>query len=249
MAKFLNTSATNYHLEELIKNAQERLILISPFLQMSDRIKELLEDKNRLKMDVRILYGKSKLKSEEEQWLQQMEYIRLSFCKNLHAKCYLSEHACIITSLNLYQFSQVNNNEMGILIERGSGGIFGNNPDNQLYDDAYEEVQRLIRIGEEVRATKTTEATKAQKERTPETSTQTNSVKNFDKLTTAKLAKQLNVKTVELKERLVKQGYIELRKGNPYLTPKGKEVGAEFRKGSGGYYFLWPKDFTLNTTN
>ncbi|MGL6500379.1 hypothetical protein ACSZOJ_19170 [Aeromonas dhakensis] len=30
MAKFLNTSATNYFLEELIKDAKERLILISP---------------------------------------------------------------------------------------------------------------------------------------------------------------------------------------------------------------------------
>ena len=33
MAKFLNTSATNYFLEELIKGAQERLVLISPFLK------------------------------------------------------------------------------------------------------------------------------------------------------------------------------------------------------------------------
>ena len=42
MAKFLNTSATNYFLEELIKDAKERLILISPFLKLNDRIKELL---------------------------------------------------------------------------------------------------------------------------------------------------------------------------------------------------------------
>ncbi|TOR05048.1 DNA repair protein, partial [Vibrio parahaemolyticus] len=50
MAKFLNTSATNYYLEELIKNASERLILISPFLKLNDRIRELLEDKDRLKI-------------------------------------------------------------------------------------------------------------------------------------------------------------------------------------------------------
>lgn len=30
MAKFLNTSGTNYYLEELIKGAKDRLILISP---------------------------------------------------------------------------------------------------------------------------------------------------------------------------------------------------------------------------
>ena len=58
MAKFLNTSGTTYYLEELIKNAQERLYLISPYLKLNDRVKELLEDKDRMKIDVRIVYGK-----------------------------------------------------------------------------------------------------------------------------------------------------------------------------------------------
>ena len=48
MAKFLNTSGTTYYLEELIKNAQERLYLISPYLKLNDRVKELLEDKDRM---------------------------------------------------------------------------------------------------------------------------------------------------------------------------------------------------------
>ena len=44
MPRFLNTSATNYFLEELIKNARDRLILISPYLKLNARIKELLEE-------------------------------------------------------------------------------------------------------------------------------------------------------------------------------------------------------------
>lgn len=55
MAKFLNTSGTTYYLEGLIKNAQERLYLISPYLKLNDRVKELLEDKDRMKIDVRIV--------------------------------------------------------------------------------------------------------------------------------------------------------------------------------------------------
>ena len=55
MAKFLNTSGTTYYLEELIKNAQERLYLISPYLKLNDRVRELLEDKDRMKIDVRIV--------------------------------------------------------------------------------------------------------------------------------------------------------------------------------------------------
>jgi phosphatidylserine/phosphatidylglycerophosphate/cardiolipin synthase-like enzyme len=143
LANFLNTTGTNYHLEELIKGAKDRLILISPFLKLNDRIKELLTDKDRLKIDVRIVYGKSELQPQEIQWLKGLTYVRTSFCKNLHAKCYINEDSCIVTSLNLYEFSQVNNNEMGILIKRID--------DSQLYKDAYEEAQRIIRISDEVR--------------------------------------------------------------------------------------------------
>lgn len=81
MAKFLNTSATNYYLEEMIKNASDRLILISPYLKLNDRIKELLEDKNRLKIDVRIVYGKSELQPAEISWLNELTFVRTSFCK------------------------------------------------------------------------------------------------------------------------------------------------------------------------
>ena len=53
------------------------------------------------------------------------------------------ENIWIVTSLNLDGFSQVNNNEMDILILRDEDGRF--------YKDAYEEAQRIIRISDEVR--------------------------------------------------------------------------------------------------
>ena len=128
MAKFLNSSGTTYHLEELIKNASDRLIIISPYLKLNERIKELLEDRNRLKIDIRIVYGKNDLHPEEINWLKNLTFIRTSFCKNLHAKCYLNENECIITSLNLYEFSQVNNNEMGVMKMRNSMPILMKRP-------------------------------------------------------------------------------------------------------------------------
>jgi len=84
MAKFLNTTAINYHLEDLIKNASERLILISPFLKLNSRIKELLEDKDRMKIDIRVVYGKSELQPEEIAWLNSLSFVRTSFCQNLN---------------------------------------------------------------------------------------------------------------------------------------------------------------------
>jgi phosphatidylserine/phosphatidylglycerophosphate/cardiolipin synthase-like enzyme len=228
MAKFLNTSATNYFLEELIKDAKDRLLLISPFLKLNDRMKELLADKNRLKIDVRIVYGKSELQPEEINWLKELTYIRTSFCKNLHAKCYLNEEICIITSLNLYEFSQVNNNEMGILIRRSEDGA--------LYKDAYEEAQRIIRISEEVRISleRISNEPEGKAQDTEEIS---------GKLSSSKLAQKLGLGTSELLERLVASGHLTMREGKHVLTPKGEGAGGEFRARSRfGPYFLWPED-------
>ena len=214
----------------MIKDAKDRLILISPFLKLNDRMKELLADKNRLKIDVRIVYGKSELQPEEINWLKELTYIRTSFCKNLHAKCYLNEELCIITSLNLYEFSQINNNEMGVLIRRSD--------DADLYKDAYEEAQRIIRISDEVRISleRVTNEVEAKPEVAEESS---------GRLTSSKLAQKLGFKTNELNDKLVTSGFLEMRDGKPYLSAKGKESGGEFRMGSYGPYFLWPENLKL----
>lgn len=142
MAQFLNSSGISYHLEKLIKNANERLFLVSPFLKLNEKIKQLLDERNRLKLDIRLIYGKTDLQSEESKWLNSMDSIKILFCKNLHAKCYLNENEAIITSMNLYDFSQQNNNEMGVYIRRED--------DAQLYKDILDEVTTLIRTSEQL---------------------------------------------------------------------------------------------------
>ena len=239
MAKFLNTSGINYHLEEIIKGARDRLIIISPYLKLNDRIRELLEDKDRLKIDVRIIYGKADLHPEEVKWLRNLKYVRTSYCNNLHAKCYLSENACIIGSLNLYSFSQINNNEMGIFIERQN--------DHQLYQDAYEEAQRLIRISEEVRISLEVvekDAHPAHKAAAHHEDDE-KSENASGLLTTSKLAQKHKMKTEPMLEKLTAAGYLEWRDDKHSLTEKGKKVGGQFKTGRFGAYFLWPEDLVL----
>jgi len=235
VAKFLNTSATNYYLEELIKNASDRLILISPYLKLNDRVKELLEDKNRLKIDVRIVYGKSELQPQEISWLNELSFVRTSFCKNLHAKCYINESSCIITSLNLYEFSQVNNNEMGVHVSRED--------DAEMYRDTYEEAQRIIRISDEVRIS----LQKIDKKAPESTSSPVDSVVDdgdSTKISTSKLARKLKLKTPDFLERLVSSGYLEESNELQTLTEKGINAGGEAKTGRYGPYFIWPEDFT-----
>lgn len=238
MAKFLNTSGTTYYLEELIKNARERLYLISPYLKLNSRIRELLEDKDRMKIDVRIVYGKSELQPTETAWLKNLNYVRTSYCPNLHAKCYISETACIITSLNLYEFSQINNNEMGILLSRDEDG--------DVYLDAYNEAQRIIRISDEVKISLDV----VEKENLTETAAapvaDTDVEKNYSTLTVAKLAEKWNISTVACNQKLCEAG-LQTQDGKFFkLTDSGKEVGAFIKKGRFGYFIVWPESLTLD---
>jgi len=145
MVTFLTTTGISFHLEGLVKGAKEKLILLSPFLQINDRLRQILDDKDREKIDIRVVYGKNELQPEENTWLKSKASVRLSFCKNLHAKCFLNESEVVITSMNLYEFSQVNNEEMGVLVVKAE--------DPALYASVYEEAMRLIRISDDVRVT------------------------------------------------------------------------------------------------
>lgn len=227
MAKFLNTTATNYFLEEIIKDAKDRLVLISPYLKLNDRIKELLADKDRLKIDIRIIYGKNELHPSEISWLNELTYVRTSFCKNLHAKCYLNESKCIITSMNLYEFSQINNNEMGIYLDKQD--------DQAAYKDAYEEVQRIIRISEEVRIS--LERIENPVNDSDETDESTG------KLSSSKIAQKHKLKTNEFIDKLVNAGYLLMKDEKPTLTDLGKSKGGEFKYSQRfGPYFVWPEN-------
>ena len=186
---------------------------------------------------MRIVYGKSELQPEEINWLKELSYVRTSFCKNLHAKCYLNEELAIITSLNLYEFSQVNNNEMGVLIRRSD--------DAELYKDTYEEAQRIIRISDEVRITLERVTTEARADGDGKADSE-EAADKAEKLTTSKLAQKFGIRTADLLDRLVTGGLLELREGKHYITAKGKEAGGEFRMSPKfGPYFLWPENVGL----
>ncbi len=143
MAKFLDTTGVSYYLQQTITQAQDTLILISPYLKINERLRQALDDKDRMKLDIRVIYGKNELQPDQINWLQSLRFVRTSFCENLHAKCYLNEREAIVTSMNLYEFSQVNNHEMGIYVTKAD--------DPQLYEEIYTEARRLIRISEEIR--------------------------------------------------------------------------------------------------
>lgn len=61
---------------------------------------------------------------------------------NLHAKCFFNEKSMVITSMNLYDFSELHNKEMGILISADD--------DRELYSEAFNEADRIIKYSEKI---------------------------------------------------------------------------------------------------
>ncbi len=234
MAKFLNTSAANYYLEEIIRLAHDRLVLITPVLKLNDRVKELLEDKNQRKVEVHLAYEKNELLPEEIAWLRALSFVRTSFCRNLHAKCYLNEQFCIVSSLNLHELSSAKSNEIGVLISK--------NDDEELFQSLSDEADRIIRISEEVRVS-FEKVRRLSEENAPDAAEEQESV---GKLSTSRLAKKLGLKTQELTNHLLHLGAIEISEGRKQITPLGRRLGGELRVSARfGPYFLWPEALPL----
>jgi RNA polymerase-binding transcription factor DksA len=142
MAKFINTRKAVAEIEDLIRNAEEKLILISPFLKLAKDFKELLTYRDSKEKITHIVFGKQELNPDEMKFLQGLRSVYLKYNENLHAKCYLNDNKMIITSLNLYEFSMANNKEMGVLIEK-------NDPvDAALFEDAMKEVDYIFKTSE-----------------------------------------------------------------------------------------------------
>lgn len=121
MAKFIHGSELSVCIEKMIANADQFLYLISPYIKLHDRIRdELKRKKSDDKLQIVVVFGKneenkSKSLSEEDlSFLKEFPNVKICYEKNLHAKYYASEDSSLITSMNLHQFSQNANIEVGV---------------------------------------------------------------------------------------------------------------------------------------
>ena len=140
MAKFLTTVGNSYHIEQIILHASESLTLVTPFLKLSTNFIERLSDADRKGIKTTLIYGKSELAPAEEARLRSFSNLEILFCKTLHAKCYHNNDSMIITSMNLYEFSEKNNREMGILIDKEN--------DKEIFQEALAEIESIRNASE-----------------------------------------------------------------------------------------------------
>lgn len=127
MAKYLTNKETQATLEKIIINAGKKLILISPYLKLTNTLRSRIKATAEKGVEVKIVYRKNKVDKDELDKLRAIKNIELKSTDDLHAKCYFNEKEMIITSLNLLETSE-KNWEMGILINRTD--------DKEIFDTA-----------------------------------------------------------------------------------------------------------------
>lgn len=130
---FLTTQGMSYHLEEMFLQAEKHIVIIAPYIKIHKKLKSILADKASQGVKIVVVCRMRDLKDD-------LGSITTSIIDNpkLHAKCYLTEKSALIGSLNLYDFSQINNDEMGVLIDNAGMGC-------SLYGQVEAEARRLTK--------------------------------------------------------------------------------------------------------
>ena len=127
--KFLTTAGIEFCLEHMFEDAEKQIVIVSPYIRMSLRLCSLLMEKRNAGIDVVIVH--------REDFEHAEAASRIFKRKNLHAKCFLTDKAVLVGSMNLYDYSQVNNDEMAIYFSREGNA--------DLYTEVLKEVSRLCR--------------------------------------------------------------------------------------------------------
>ena len=138
MAELCTRKRCVAEIEEIVMGANERIVLVSPYIKADKDIVERLK-RNTEDVEVVVIYGKDKNQPQAKSLLEARG-VKKIFVKDLHAKCYLNENKALVTSMNLYEYSQNNNEEMGVLVTRKD--------DEELYQDVIKLVEHWESIGE-----------------------------------------------------------------------------------------------------
>jgi len=122
MSYFITASDLNSELENIFEFAEKELILISPYIKLHERFKSVLKTKlDNPELSIIVVFGKNEtdvsksMKKEDFEFFKQFPNVQIRHEKRLHAKLFANENDVLITSMNLYDYSQDTNIETGIL--------------------------------------------------------------------------------------------------------------------------------------
>ena len=142
MAKFLNKDTLNEWIPRLIKETERELVIIVPYIKTSENVYSHLFEANKRGVETTIVYRENKLSPQEKVKLESLDNLNLMYHPNVYAKCYLNEKYMILTSMNMNEYSEKNNREMGMLLSKADDELF--NDDSLIFEEAVLEIREII---------------------------------------------------------------------------------------------------------
>jgi hypothetical protein len=153
MAQFLKGNQLNAQLERIFDEAQAELILISPYIKIHSRFRDILRSKKEnAKLQISIVFGKNdkdywkSFSKEDFELLKEFPNVEIKYESRLHAKYYANEMTSLLSSMNLYDYSQNNNIEFGISMnEDGMNALKGMITNGSMDIDAMDYFNQVIK--------------------------------------------------------------------------------------------------------
>jgi phosphatidylserine/phosphatidylglycerophosphate/cardiolipin synthase-like enzyme len=142
--RLLNTTELNLEIENMFREETHFILILSPYLDLNKKIQAILANSSA---KIIILYREIKDDNKNQAKIKKIEDFEAFmpkvqfFCiPNFHSKIYITSGKLIITSLNLYEFSQINNFELGVVLKETSY--------NKIILKLYEELKILFKMYE-----------------------------------------------------------------------------------------------------
>ena len=123
---FLTGKELSEKIYDIIYNSEKYLLILSPFIQLDTYFKNEVFKTHLNNSSVHIIIGFGKnennvnksFKKEDFDYFMQFTNITIVYIPNLHAKYYGSESKSVVTSMNLIDYSFINNIEFGVYAEK-----------------------------------------------------------------------------------------------------------------------------------
>ena len=132
---FLTGKPLSDTIYDTLFKAEKELIIISPYIQLGDYLKDNVFKQllNNTKLHILIGFGKNTSNGEENCKREDIEYflgfpnITMVYIPQLHGQYYANEKQSVITSMNLLDYSLENKVEFGVLAEKALTDLVNKN--------------------------------------------------------------------------------------------------------------------------
>ena len=132
---FLTGKPLSDTIYDTLFKAEKELIIISPYIQLGDYLKDNIfkQHLNNSKLHILIGFGKTSSNGDDNFKREDIEYflnfpnITMVYIPQLHGQYYANEKQSVITSMNLLDYSLENKVEFGVLAEKALTDLVNKN--------------------------------------------------------------------------------------------------------------------------